>query len=255
MLALQLARGSFTPCPMKTYLLIALIGLCAPTFAQEKPLPVELLVKGGVSRQDAVVIDTQLRAIQTYTTKIKDSTATYEELQIVRKSYQAINSLLQEKKIKPATIMVAYPESREIIGFGRTAKARADHLEANDWSIKFHKSTDLLDDELRKAAFGKSNTTTEVMLLAFGKKIEVLLKNRPQNESFLLDSKIIVSQLAAVSTALRSGGEFVTDNQFAAALKRLRRTDLHHDEEFAQHVGYKEIFERLIGTGEIFAGL
>jgi hypothetical protein len=241
---------------MKRYLFILLVwGIMAPLLAQEKPLPAELLVKAGVTRQDAVIIDTELKLIQGLTAKIKDSTATYEELQIVRKSYQAINALLLEKKIKPATVMVAYPESREIIGLGRTAKARADYLEANDWSIKYRNSATLLDDELRRANFGKGTTPTDVMLVAFGKKLEVMLKNRPQNESFLLDSRIIVNQLAAVSHALRTGGEYVTDNQFAAALKRLRRTDLHHDEEFAQHVGYKAIFERLIASGEIFAGL
>jgi hypothetical protein len=241
---------------MKKLLLVVLCyWLAAPLLAQEKPLPAELLVKAGVSRPDAVVIDTELRTIQQYAAKVKDSTATYEELQIVRKSYQTIYDLLLEKKIKPATVFVAYPDSKETIGHGRTAKGRAEYLEANDWTIKFRKSASLLDEELRKANFGKANTPTDAMLTAFGKRLTVLLKNRPQNESFLLDSQIIVNQLAAVSLALRTKTEHVTDQQFASAIKRLRRTDLHHDEEFAQHVGYKEIFERLIAAGEVFAGL
>jgi hypothetical protein len=227
----------------------------APLLAQDKPLPAELLVKAGVSRTDAVVIDTELRTIQQYTAKVKDSTATYEELQIVRKSYQTIYDLLLEKKIKPATLFVAYPDSKETIAHGRTAKGRAEYLEANDTGIKFRKSANQLDEELRKANFGKANTPTDAMLTAFGKRLAVLLKNRPQNESFLLDSQIIVGQLAAVSLALRTKTDYVIDQQFGAAIKRLRRTDLHHDEEFAQHVGYKEIFERLIAAGEVFAGL
>ncbi|MCU0449917.1 MAG: hypothetical protein MUC97_08750 [Bernardetiaceae bacterium] len=220
--------------------------------AQNAPQPVEVLVKNGLSQPEAQAVDGHMTALKAQSPKIQDSTATYEELQLAAKSYQEVGQVLMGKKIKLMHLLAAYPDGRELMQLGKVAKQKLEALEANDWTIRFKKTTLGLDEELRKQGF-KGNT--EAMLLAFVQKLTALRKTRPQNESYLLDATVVANQLAAVSKSLRTGEDFITNAQFAAAIKRLRRTDLHHDEEFGKKVGYVSLFEKLIATGETFPSL
>jgi hypothetical protein len=241
------------PSPMKSLLLLLLfLWLAGPLAAQNAPQPVEVLVKNGLSQPEALALDGQLAVLKAQSPKIQDSTATYEELQLAAKSYHEVGQVLMGKKIKLMHLLAAYPDGRELMQVGKVAKQKLEAMEANDWTIRFKKTIVVLDEELRKQGF-KGNT--ETMLSTFVQKLTALRKARPQNESYLLDATVVANQLALVTKALRTGDDFITNAQFAAAIKRLRRTDLHHDEEFGKKVGYVSLFERLITTGETFPSL
>ncbi|MCS7018638.1 MAG: hypothetical protein RMJ87_00860 [Cytophagales bacterium] len=240
-----------------TYLLLLLSILTLEGRGQKATDVVIALEKAGIDKQSAQKLSLELEAASTLYKQLTDSTITYNSLMQYQHHYQTVVGILSDKKIKPNTLMEAFPAAKDIFSVAtmRIVKRKAAEMELSDVSIKYKKVFLALEAELAKSEFATKSRRYDAMSQEYLKKIDSWKKLNPEFESFFLDLKLTVSGLNEIYKLLQhhtDAHHLKISKEFRASVKRLRNVDFHHDNEFIQKFKVSSLVEQTIATGEFF---
>jgi hypothetical protein len=212
----------------------------------------EAIRKLGFEAAEATELLRHIELLKKALPAYNDSTQSYEMLLDITGSYGNIIQLLNKRKVKAVSLFEIYPESRELLQTGRKAQTRLQYLEKNDRRIQMRKMFRMLEEELLTAGIPKADVST--MLKGFASRVtQQINKKNGHFEGFLRDTHLVTMELASLGQAAMQEGkqQYTLNEECRSAVKRMRNTELHQDEEFAKQTKWTRVIEKIIQIGEL----